>query len=87
MTLFFYGTLASASLTVALFFMRFYASSRDRLFLFFALAFVAFCANWVGLAIARPDVESRHYLYLARLVAFALIIVGIVDKNRRERDD
>jgi hypothetical protein len=29
--------------------------------------------------------ESRHALYLLRLAAFVLIIIGIVDKNRRER--
>jgi hypothetical protein len=28
-------------------------------------------------------VESRHYVYVLRLLAFLLLIAGIVDKNRR----
>jgi hypothetical protein len=81
--LFLWGALVTASLAVCFFFLRFWRLSRERLFLYFALAFVAFAANWAGLALAPLPVESRHYLYLVRLLAFVLIIVGIVDKNRR----
>jgi hypothetical protein len=84
--MFLWGALAMASIAVCLFFLRFWRVSRERLFLFFALAFVAFAANWAGLALVNPPVESRHYLYLVRLLAFVLIIVGIVDKNRRSAE-
>jgi hypothetical protein len=57
--------------------------TRDRLFVFFAIAFAALAANWIGLSMIDPDVESRHNIYVLRLLAFVLIIVGIVDKNRR----
>jgi hypothetical protein len=83
LTIFIWGCLATASLTVSLFFMRFWRLSRERLFCFFALAFLALAANWAALALINPPVESRHYVYLLRLTAFLLIIVGIVDKNRR----
>ncbi|NUP13122.1 MAG: hypothetical protein HOW73_44340 [Polyangiaceae bacterium] len=82
---FLHGALAALLATVGMFFLRFYLTSRDRLFLFFSLAFFFFCANYVGLGIAKTSLESRHYVYVLRLVAFILIIVGILDKNRRER--
>lgn len=83
LNLFLWGALAAASLVVSLFFFRFWRVSGERLFGFFAFAFAAFSANWIGLALIHPPVESRHYLYLLRLAAFLLIIFGIVDKNRR----
>jgi hypothetical protein len=39
--------------------------------------------NWLSLAFVDPGDELRHTLYLLRLLAFVLIIIGIVDKNRR----
>jgi hypothetical protein len=83
LTIFIWGCLATASVTVSLFFLRFWRLSRERLFLFFALGFLTLATNWAGLALINPPVESRHYLYVLRLIAFLLIIVGIVDKNRR----
>jgi len=39
----------------------------------------------VGLLVlyAGPDEAARATLYLARLAGFSLIILGIIDKNRR----
>jgi hypothetical protein len=85
MNLFLWGALAMASATVAVFFLRFWTQGRDRLFLFFALGFATFGLHWLWLGIVAPPVESRHYLYLLRLLAFLLIIAGIVDKNRTTR--
>lgn len=85
MSLFLWGALAMASATIAIFFLRFWTQSRDRLFLFFAMAFAAFALHWLGLGIVAPPEESRHYLYLLRLLAFVLILAGIVDKNRTTR--
>lgn len=82
MILFLWGALATASAIVALYFLRFWTQSRDRLFLFFATAFVALALHWLGLGLVQPSVESRHYLYVLRLLAFLLILVGIIDKNR-----
>jgi hypothetical protein len=69
---------------VALFFLRFWKDTADRLFLFFALAFAVFGTNWAALQIMNPPGESRHYYYVIRLAAFLLLLVGIVDKNRSE---
>jgi hypothetical protein len=83
--LFLWGALAMASCLVALFFRRFWRVTGDRLFLFFALGFLTLALNWTGLALAHPPEESRHYLYILRLLAFVLIIIGIVDKNHRSQ--
>jgi uncharacterized membrane protein len=52
---------------------------------FFALAFWVLGLNWTLLGIFAPLPEHRHWLHALRLVAFALIGFGIVDKNRRQR--
>lgn len=80
---FLWGALSMSSAIAALFFLRYWRLTRDRLFAYFSVAFAALALNWIGLAIADPSVETRHQLYLLRLAGFVLIIIGIVDKNRR----
>ena len=80
---FLWGALAMASITASLLFLRYGKVTRDRLFLFFAAAFAVLASNWIGLAIIAPDSEHRHLAYILRLVAFTLIILGVVDKNVR----
>lgn len=77
------GAAAMGCVVVGMFFLRYWRETQDRFFLFFLAAFWAFALNWVGLAVVQPSVESTHWFYLLRLVAFLLIIAGIVDKNRR----
>ncbi len=80
---FLWGALSMANATVALFFVRYWRTTHDGLFLYFATAFFVMTLNWVGLAVIDPAIETRHTLYLLRLAAFVLIIVGIIDKNGR----
>jgi len=80
---FLWGALFMGCATAALFFLRYWISTRDRLFAFFAVAFAVMALNWLSLAFIDPGEELRHTLYLLRLLAFVLIITGIVDKNRR----
>lgn len=82
---FLWGVLAMGSAVVALLFARSWALSRDRLFVWFAAAFLVLALNWVALGVFSPSDETRHFLYVPRLFAFGLIIGGIVDKNRRFR--
>ncbi|MGH8200653.1 MAG: DUF5985 family protein [Steroidobacteraceae bacterium] len=85
MKIFTWGVLAMASLVAALFFLRYWRATRERLFAFFSLAFVGMAINWTVLAVVdRPVDEARQaYAYVIRLVAFVIIIAGIIDKNRR----
>jgi hypothetical protein len=82
---FLWGALSLASAVAGLFFFRFWILTRDRFFVFFALAFWTLALHWTGLGIADPGIETRHYLFLVRLLAFILIIAGILDKNRSAR--
>jgi hypothetical protein len=85
MRTFLWGALTMGCAVIALCFLRYWRTSRDRLFIFFGVAFGVLALNWVSLAIIDPQVEGRHYVYFFRLAAFVLIIVGIVDRNRRSR--
>ena len=82
---FVWGMLTIETAVAALFFLRFWRLSGERLFAYFALAFAAMMFNWIGLSAVDPAVELRHYIYLFRLLAFGLIIGGILDKNRRSQ--
>jgi hypothetical protein len=83
MNLFFWGVLTGMALVAGLFFFKFWRDSHDRLFIFFGLAFWTLAAHWAALAIVHPPIESRHQLYILRLVAFLVLLVGILDKNAR----
>jgi hypothetical protein len=79
---FFYGVAFACSLGAATFFVRFWSSSRDPLFAWFAAAFGLLGAHWAALVGANPDTETRPYFYLVRLLAFVLIIIATLQKNR-----
>jgi len=84
MTLFLWGGCAMACAVIALFFWRFFRDTRDRLFAMFSLAFWSLALHWSALATLTPGEETRHYFYLLRLVAFLLILVAVIDKNRNQ---
>lgn len=77
------GTLAAGYAVVALFFLRYWATSRDRLFLMFAGAFGLLSVQRVAISLTESWMEDQSTLYLIRLVAFLLILAAIIDKNRR----
>jgi hypothetical protein len=79
---FFQGISTAGSFVVALIFLRFWRESHDRLFAFFGAAFATLAVSWTLLGLTSPEDETRPYLYAIRLVAFLLLIAGIVDKNR-----
>lgn len=79
------GGIATASLIAGLFFFRFWRTTRDRFFLFFAIAFwIEGAQRFLVFQIVGTD-EAQPMYYLPRLVAYALIIIAIVDKNRKAR--
>ena len=76
------GAIAMASMVAALFFLRFWRSTGDRFFLFFALAFLIEGINRIVLApVAQANDETPAY-YLIRLLTYGLILYAILDKNR-----
>ena len=85
MNRFLLGMLSACSATIALFFLKFLRKSGDRLYAYFAAAFGALTFGWLTQAVLSLRHENEHYLFLIRLLAFVLIIAGIVAKNRSER--
>jgi hypothetical protein len=85
MVQFIWGALTMGTWTVALYFLRFWRTTRDRLFGGFAAAFAVLGVNWLFLAIFEPSKENQHYFYLVRLAAFILLIASVIDKNRSRR--
>lgn len=84
MMLFSWGALAMGCLVLGLFFVRFWRLSHDRFFLYFVAAFWLFGASYVALAVSSSrHADAQYQLYAIRLLGFASIIAGIVDKNRR----
>jgi hypothetical protein len=77
------GAACMASMIIALFFIRFWRKTHDRLFLFFAAAFGILMGERIIRSTLTIDTEMAPYVYMVRLVAFILIIAAIIDKNRR----
>ncbi|HEX3358036.1 MAG TPA: DUF5985 family protein [Tepidisphaeraceae bacterium] len=80
------GASVMACLAIGLIFLRFWQKSHDRLFIFFAAAFWLLGLNWLCLALIRTD-ESETSLYLIRLAAFLILLLGILDKNRAKKSE
>ena len=57
--------------------------TRDRLFIFFAIAFLLMMLERVGRTVLNLENDLAPFVYSLRLAAFLTIIAGIVDKNRR----
>jgi uncharacterized membrane protein HdeD (DUF308 family) len=85
MSQFIAGASTLASAVIALFFLRYWRDTRDRLFAMFSLAFAVFAVNRILLTILDETDEARTWVYLLRLVAFVLILAAIADKNRQAR--
>lgn len=66
----------------ALFFLRFWRTTRDRLFAAFSAAFWVLAVQRLALALTEPVEEWRTGLYAIRLLGFLLILGAIIDKNR-----
>lgn len=77
------GAISMACLTIALFFLRFWRQTGDRLFVIFAAAFGLLMVERLMLATVSASHELVPYIYLVRLLAFVLIMGAVVDKNRR----
>jgi hypothetical protein len=77
------GLIAMGYLACALFFLKFWTRTRDRLFLAFSIAFALFAVELVLIVLAGVPREERSWFYLLRLAGFLIIIGGIAGKNRR----
>ncbi len=76
------GAVCLGYAVAGLFFLKFWRKTRDPLFITFAIAFWILADVRVVLTMVATESELRTYLYLARLLAFLLILWAIVQKNR-----
>jgi hypothetical protein len=79
------GGIATASIIAGVFFLRYWRSSHDRFFLYFAASFLIEGVNRFVLYLSSGLQEDAPGYYLIRLVCYGLIVVAIVVKNRERR--
>lgn len=75
------GAFVMAAAAVALFYLTYWRRTYDRLFAVLSVAFLMLAIERLVLGFVPPHAEGRHLIFLARLAAYVLIIVGVVDKN------
>ena len=83
------GMETAGSFACGLFFVRFWARSRDFLFAAFAMAFWLLALNGALVTFMSASDDRQALFYLLRITAYLLIVVAIVRKNAgaAERDD
>ena len=79
------GGIATASLIAGLFFFRFWRTTRDRFFLWFALSFLIEGVNRFSLYAFAGLNDASPIYYVIRLVAYGLILWAILEKNMKPR--
>jgi hypothetical protein len=79
---FLWGATAMGCWTAGLIFFRSWRGTGDRFFALFGAAFSILAVHWLALAVVGAVDETRHYFYAIRLVAFLVVLVAIIDKNR-----
>jgi hypothetical protein len=80
------GATAMGCAVAGLVFLRHWSRTRDRLFAFFAASFWTMAINRMALVAIGDGREPHTWAYLVRLLAFLLILVGIVEKNLARQD-
>lgn len=81
MNLMLLGAIAMTCFIASLFFLRFWKTTHDRFFLFFAISFGLEGCGRVMLGLTDYSNEQEPLFYLIRLFAFLIILWAIIDKN------
>lgn len=80
------GAIAACTFIAGLFFLRFWKTTHDRFFLFFALSFFIESANRVSLALFFDLREASPFYYLIKVLSYGLIIYAILEKNKQQKN-
>jgi hypothetical protein len=75
------GIIVTASLTAGMFFLKFWRQTKDGLFLAFGAAFLIEGINRIGFLLEGSPNEANASIYVVRLLAFLLILAGILYKR------
>lgn len=79
------GAIAALCFVAGLFFLRYWRSTRDRFFLFLMSAFWIEGVNRLHIGWTGSWSEDGPTHYIVRLLAYGLIVLAILDKNRPGR--
>jgi hypothetical protein len=79
------GAVTLGYAVAAVFFVRFWRKTTDRLFLAFAAAFVLLALNQVLASALEYGDERAPFIYILRVLGFVLILLAMVDKNLLKR--
>lgn len=75
------GAVAMGCVTISLFFVRFWRTTHDRFFLFFAVSFFIEGGNRLMLGLIDYSSEQEPFFYLLRLFSYLVMLYAIIDKN------
>lgn len=75
------GVIATASVVASAFFFRFWRHTRDSLFLLFGISFLIEGLNRTAILFVENPNEGSPWIYLVRLISYALILAAILKKN------
>ncbi|BAU49085.1 hypothetical protein SVA_2537 [Sulfurifustis variabilis] len=75
------GAVTLAHIVSAVYFLRFWRKTSDRLFLSFAVAFGLLALNQIAVSVIGAADERTNYAYILRVLGFILIFLAIIDKN------
>ena len=81
MNLMLLGAIAMTCFIASLFFARFWKTTQDRFFLYFAISFFIEGCGRVMLGLTDYSNEQEPLFYLIRLIAFMIILWAIIEKN------
>lgn len=79
------GIFATLCLVSAALFLHSFKRTHDRLFVFFAAAFVVLGFSQLALGLLDRPEADLPLVYVPRLISALLIVAAIVDKNRATR--
>jgi len=79
------GATAACFFIAGLFFLRFWKTTHDKFFLFFALSFLIECVNRISLVLFFELWEGSSSYYLIRLLSYSFIVIAILYKNKKNK--
>jgi hypothetical protein len=76
------GCISALAFVAGLFFLRFWLSTLDRFFVYFAASFWIEAGNRLAMGLSAQGGEDSPVHYGIRLLSYGLILIAIWDKNR-----
>lgn len=82
MSQFLHGAITAVAFAIGLFFLRYWRTTGERLFALFSAAFWLLALHWI-VSSAFPHLTTQAHVL--RFLAFVLIALAVLDKNRKTR--